>query len=122
MGAPDRLTRINELIKRQLADSFERRLTDIGSGMLISVTEVNTSVDLRNATVYVSIFGGDDAARHRVLRELEKRRSDLQKDLARHLAFKYTPVLTFRPDERLERGDRVLELLNRTEAENDEAN
>jgi ribosome-binding factor A len=36
----------------------------------------------------------------------------MQRVLARTLAFKHTPVLTFKPDRRLELGDRVLALLN----------
>ena len=53
----DRLTRVNELIKRELAGLFGRGLFS-APGMLVSVTEVITSVDLRNATVHVSIMGG----------------------------------------------------------------
>ena len=67
----DRLTRVNELLKREIAVEIERLVMAQSSGMLISVTEVRTSVDLRNATVGISIFGtgkaSDSAA---VFREL----------------------------------------------------
>ena len=106
----DRLTRVNELIKRELAGLMER-ITLPAPNMLISVTAVSASVDLRNATVSVSVFGGDNAARAEVFRTLNAKRVDFQKHLARHLAFKHTPVLLFKPDRRLELGDRVLELL-----------
>ena len=88
----DRLTRVNELLKREIANAIERGLIT-APGMLVSVTEVNTSVDLRNATVYVSIFGGDNAARRKVMNELGD----------------------FRLDTRIEKGDRVFELLNEVE-------
>ena len=52
----DRLTRVNELLKRELAEAIERGLIS-APGVLVSVTEVHASVDLRNATVYISIFG-----------------------------------------------------------------
>ena len=107
----DRLTRVNELIKRELANYLEKFPPE-APGMLVSVTEVVTSVDLRNATVSVSIFGGTAPAREEIFKFLNSRRSDMQIVLARTLAFKHTPVLSFKPDRRLELGDRVLAMLN----------
>ena len=107
----DRLTRVNELIKRELANYLEKFPPE-APGMLVSVTEVVTSVDLRNSTVSVSIFGGTASAREEIFKFLNSRRSDMQRVLARTLAFKHTPVLSFKPDRRLELGDRVLAMLN----------
>ncbi len=115
----DRLTRVNELLKREIANQIERGLVE-ASGMLVSVTEVRSSVDLRNATVRISVFGGGAGAKPKVLRKLNERRIDLQRTLAKVLGFKHTPVLEFRLDERTERGDRVLELLNAGESSNDD--
>ena len=112
----DRLTRINALLKRELADLFERNLA-VPSGMLVSVTEVNVSVDLRNATIYVSIFGGKASARQAIMHELAEARHDFQSHIGRTLAFKHTPVLDFKLDTRTEKGDRVLGLLQEEEEE-----
>ena len=110
----DRLTRVNELLKREIAVEIERLLMAQSSGMLISVTEVRTSVDLRNATVGISIFGGKKTASETsaVFKELNARKSDIQRHLARVLGFKHTPVLIFKEDRRTALGDKVLELLN----------
>ena len=114
----DRLTRVNELLKRELAEAIERGLIS-APGVLVSVTEVHASVDLRNATVYISIFGADSARKHKIMRELNEQRLDFQHRLARVLAFKHTPVLDFRLDMRTELGDRVLELLNEEDSNRD---
>lgn len=108
----DRLTRVNELIKRELAGYLEKFPPVKAENMLVSITGVNTSVDLRNATVSVSIFGGRNSDRAEIFKELNSMRHDMQKVLARTLAFKHTPVLAFKPDRRLELGDRVLAMLN----------
>ena len=113
--APDRLTRVNELIKRELSDLISRYSVSPSPSVLVSVTEVRTSVDLRNATVSVSVFGGDKIATHLVLDTLNSRRRDFQSDMARALGFKHTPVLTFRIDKRVAAGDRVLALLDEME-------
>ena len=110
-AAPDRLTRVNELIKRELSELIYRNSVSPSASVLVSVTEVRTSVDLRNATVSFSVFGGDNIARSIVLKNLNSCRRDLQSAMARSLGFKHTPVLTFRIDNRVAAGDRVLELL-----------
>ena len=118
MAEVDRLTRVNELLKREIATILEKRLLERGNEfVLLSVTDINTSVDLRNATVYISIFGKDQTMKNKLMRELEKVRPQIQKDIAKNLKFKHTPVLNFKVDTRLERGDMVLELLNNADTE-----
>lgn len=112
MGEVDRLTRVNELLKRELADGLEKSLLFNTSGALVSVTEVKTSVDLRNATVFISIFVPKNGSKTAIWNEILERRIDLQKQIGRNLKFKHTPVLNFKLDERMEEGDRVLQLLN----------
>ena len=88
----DRLTRVNELLKREIATEIERLVMAQSSGMLISVTEVKTSVDLRNATVGISVFGGTRTASSSaaIFKELNARKSDIQRHLARVLGLQET--------------------------------
>ena len=65
----DRIARVNELLKREIADVIEKYSLNEG-GMLISVTKVHTSESLRNATVYVSIFGADEAKSEAAIKKL----------------------------------------------------
>jgi len=113
---PDRMLRVNELLKRELAAEAELLILP-EANMLLSITEVAASIDLRHAMVFVSIFGGSPAARRHIFGELERRRVVWQEKLARRLGFKHTPVLEFRSDERTAEGDRVLAILNAAEAE-----
>lgn len=114
-AAPDRLTRVNELIKRELSDLITRFSIAPSPSVLISVTEVRTSVDLRNATVSVSVFNGDKIINRQVLEALNSKRRDFQSAMARTLGFKHTPVLNFRIDSRVEAGDRVFAMLEEME-------
>ncbi len=111
----DRLTRVNALLKREIANLLERDLLS-ESGILVSIPEVRASVDLRNATVSVSMLGGDPAGRRRVMERLREERVEIQHRLAKTLGFKHTPVLEFRQDRRTEQGDRVLAILQEAEA------
>ncbi len=115
-GKIDRMPRVNELVKRELAGLLERDPVPELSGVLVSVTEVRCSIDLRNAAVSVSVFGGGVPARETAMHHLNKMRPDWQHKLAKNLGFKHTPVLVFDLDDRQAAGDRVLELLREQEA------
>ena len=120
MGNVDRLTRVNELLKREIADLLERNPYPGSGSMLISVTMVKSSVDLRNATVHISVFGGRPSDSPEVIRHQQRLRPELQRKIASDLGFKHTPVLDFRLDERLGKADKVLEMLNRSQEEEEE--
>jgi len=111
MGASNRIVRVNELLKRELSSLIALKNIAPSNSVLVSVTEVKTTSDLRKALVFISIFGGDDTAKNEVLQILKKRRIELQHDISQVLTLKYTPVLRFELDERLADGDRVFELL-----------
>ncbi len=115
----DRLTRVNELLKRELAGLLERGLVVFPPKLLVSVTAVTASVDLRRARVLVSVFGGGPAEQREVFKALAGERVELQRRIARTLGFKHTPVLEFEPDDRMAAGDRVLELLREAESADD---
>ena len=69
----DRMLRVNELVRRELGMLIERDGI-APSGVLLSVTGVRTSTDLRNATVMLSLFGGGPGVRSGVAKALEERR------------------------------------------------
>lgn len=105
-----RMLRVNELLKREIADLLERVDFNL-SNCLVSVSEVDVSPDLRNAKVHISVLGGDDSIKNSVMKFLRSNRTLLQKKIARDITLKYTPVLTFVNDSRMEKGDRVLAIL-----------
>ena len=106
----DRMLRVNELLKRELGISFERLICPAVDA-LVTVTEVDTSPNLRSAVVFVSVYGDDDQ-QATVSRLLHRHRSEVQGIIARNCKLKYTPKLTFRLDERTAKADRVLQLLD----------
>ena len=111
----DRITRLNELLKRELAEALFRVMLneefDLAS---VSITRVSLARDLREARVFVSIREHRNE-RQAMLAALERHRVELQKMINRDIVLKYTPRLTFELDTSVEEGDRVLEVLARLE-------
>ena len=114
-----RMLRVNELLKREIADLLERMDLNL-SNALVSISEVSASPDLRRAKVHVSILGGDSELKSNVLNFLRKHRVELQNKMTSHITLKYTPVLEFVEDSRLEKGDKVLAILEEMECSPDE--
>ena len=102
-----RLLRVNELLKRELSSLIARDVTF--DSALVTVNQVDVSPNLKNAHVFVSVLGSE--SKTAVMAKLEAHRTILQADLAKHVVLKYTPHLVFHIDDSIERGTRVLEIL-----------
>jgi ribosome-binding factor A len=112
-----RITRVNELIRREVGTALFRFVHDQNFDMsAVTVTRVTTNPNLRGATVYVSIRDHQDD-RKAMMSLLRKHRTEFQEHIARHLTLKYTPRLRFQLDESIERGDRVLDVLARMDVD-----
>ena len=105
-----RMRRVNEAIREVMGDAIATELKDPRIGF-VTVTEVDTSPDLRTAKVYVSVLGSEDE-RERSLEGLRSSHGVLQGKIAGAMRLKRTPTLTFVYDETAERGDRISRLLD----------
>jgi ribosome-binding factor A len=105
----ERMRRVNESVRQVLAESVPE-LKDPRIG-LVTVTGVDTSPDLRHATVYVSVLGSGRKQKA-TLTGLEAAHGLLQSRLARELRLKRTPQLTFEYDPSVERGVRMGQLID----------
>jgi ribosome-binding factor A len=106
-----RLLRVNELVKRELSALIGREITF--DSALVTINQVDVTPDLKNAHVFVSVLGNEPKAS--VMSKLEAHRTILQAELAKHVVLKYTPHLVFHLDDSIERGTRVLEILQKLE-------
>jgi ribosome-binding factor A len=105
-----RMVRVNELLKRELGNILER---GIGRELdcLVTVTDVNTAPDLRNAIVYVSVYGSDEQKQN-ALNVLRSRRADIQHQVCKAVTLKYTPKLSFRIDNQAAEADNIYHILD----------
>jgi ribosome-binding factor A len=115
-----RIIRVNELLKREISADILRLFAngrfDTGA---ITVTRVETAPDLRDANVFISIFGHEND-RVEMIRFLNRHRKDVQARMSKHVTIKYTPRLHFKHDHSIEDGDRVLGILSELDIPDDE--
>ena len=116
--ATNRMIRVNELLRREISTQLFKLLVNESVDLAeVTVTEVQASPDLRSAHVMISVRGNEEEAAH-ILRALKRHRKEFQKHISRNVKMKYTPHLNFERDTSIERGDRVLHILD--EIEHDE--
>ncbi|MGD1084504.1 MAG: 30S ribosome-binding factor RbfA [Verrucomicrobiota bacterium] len=108
-----RLERVRELLKREIGEVIRRELP-VNEAGLINVNDLQVAPNLKSATVYIGILGGA-AQKTQGMELLEKNRKRIQGLVAAAVVLKYTPRLRFVLDESVERGNRVLRILEELE-------
>jgi ribosome-binding factor A len=109
-----RLDRVNQLIKEEVSLLLQRELKDPRLGF-VTVTEVETSKDLRTARIYVSVLG-DETRWRDSLTALQSARGFIRNWLRHHLDLRVTPDPVFHADRSMEHAARIQELLRQLEA------
>ena len=102
-----RTRRVNQLLREVLADEIER-LSDADERFrMLTITGIDTSPDLRNATVFFSSL--NEAAAE----ALDERRVALQAHVGRQATMKRTPKLRFEVDPGVTEGSKIDDVLRR---------
>jgi ribosome-binding factor A len=117
MATDRRVSRVAELIRREVSQMLLNGIKDdrVGSGM-VSVTDVDVSGDLQHAKIYVSIYGTDEA-KTETMAGLKSATGYVRSELGARVRLRRTPEVVFIEDRSIERGNRVLSLLNRIQEE-----
>ena len=113
----ERMRRVNEALREVLSEGIGA-LKDPRIGF-VTVTGVDTSRDLRQATVFVSVLG-TERKREATLAGLRSSHGVLQSRVNDELHLKRTPQLTFQYDPTVERGVRLSRLIDELNPEEHE--
>jgi ribosome-binding factor A len=115
MATNRRVSRVAELIKREVSQMLLSGIKDdrVGTGM-VSVTDVDVSGDLQHAKIYVSIYGSDEA-KAETMAGLKSATGYVRSELGARVRLRRTPEVAFVEDRSIERGNKVLSLLNQLE-------
>ncbi len=100
-----RADRVAKQIQQEISSILDQGLRDPRVGF-VTVTGVRLSDDLRNARVYVSIYGSDKE-REDSLTGLRDAAGYLKRELGKRVKLRYTPSLAFQHDESLEHAQRL---------------
>jgi len=111
-GPSQRQLRVGEQIRHIMAETLQRgnfhdeKLLDTSQ---ISISEVQATPDLRNATAYVVALGNSNI--ESLIPALNNASHIFQKDINAHSNLKFTPRIRFTIDKSFEQSKRIDELL-----------
>jgi ribosome-binding factor A len=108
---PARARKLADRIQRIVAEMLERRIKDPRLGF-VTVTDARLTNDLRDATVYYTVYG-TDGERADTAAALESAKGVIRSEVGRQTGLRHTPSLAFVPDGLPDNVRHVDELLAR---------
>jgi ribosome-binding factor A len=111
-----RAARVSDQMKQEIADILMRKIKDPRIGF-VTITDVEITDDLKNAKVFVSVYGGDKDAS---LKGLKSASPFIRSELGRRMRLRVVPEILFRFDSTVEQGAHIMELLRDIEQDEKE--
>lgn len=106
-----RMDRINEEMKKEVAEIIRNEVRDPRIKAMVSVTGVNVTADLKYAKIYLSIFGINKDEEKETLAALNKAKGFIRKRLSSTVNLRNTPELTLIEDTTIDYGMHIDGLL-----------
>jgi ribosome-binding factor A len=104
-----RSNRVAEQMKKELSEIISRKLKDPRIGF-VTVTDVEVTGDLQQATVYISVLG-EDSVKESTLLGLSKSKGFIRSEIGQRIRLRKTPELSFEIDSSIAYGNRIDSLL-----------
>ena len=118
--ATRRQEKVARLMKEIISDCLANHLSDPRIEGLVSITKVEIAPDLRNAQVYVSILGKNEASQNKTLKAIIHAQGKIQSFLAHRMQTKFTPVLQFKNDDNFKKTLEIMNLIDKAVGKNTE--
>ena len=109
-----RIPRVNQLIKKELGRILLREI-DFPIDFLVTVTKVETSVNLNQAKAYISVM--PERQTTRVLQILNRQIYDIQQKINRRLKMRPVPQIKFLSEKTTGEAGRIEEILEELKKE-----
>jgi ribosome-binding factor A len=113
-----RARKLADRIQQVVAEMLERRIKDPRLGF-VTITDARITADLRDATVYYTVFGSD-AERADSAAALESAKGIIRSEVGRQTGLRHTPTLTFTHDPLPDSARHIDELLAEARAKDAE--
>ncbi len=105
-----RIQRVNQLIKKELSQILLREV-DFSKDILVTITRVDTSPNLRESKVFISAVPEDKT--QRVLKALNQKIYELQQKINRRLKMRPVPRIRFSEERETAEAGRIEEILEK---------
>lgn len=114
-----RQERLNHLIRQTISELLRKEIKDPRLSGFVTITEVSVSADLSYAKVYFSVMGTEEEGK-KATKGMTAASNFFRKELISKLNIRRVPELIFCPDNSLEHGARLLQIIKQVSEESPE--
>ncbi len=115
--ATRRQEKVASVIKEVVSDAIAHHLSDPRIEGFVSITRVEMAPDLRNAEVYLSVFGENASVQNKTFVAIDHAKTRIQAMVAGRLQSKFCPVLHFHKDEQFKKTLEIMRLIDQAAGE-----
>lgn len=110
-----RTSRVAEQMKKEVGEILNQKIKDPRVGF-VTVTDVDLTNDLQQATIYVSVLG-DESEKEATLVGLSKASGFVRSEVGKRIRLRKVPEITFKFDEAHEYGNHIDAILRQLDKE-----
>ncbi len=111
MKSKNRMTRINDEMRRELGEIIRSELKDPRIGVLTSVVRAETTQDLKFCKVFISVLGNEEEKKS-AMEGIKSASGYIRRLIAERINLRATPELIFKLDDSLEYSIRMSKLID----------
>ncbi len=105
--------RVRKTLMKEIADIIQKDIKDPRISGVVSITDIELAHDNSFAKVYFSVFSTNDETKQQTIDALEDNVSKIRYEVGKRIRLRLTPELRFIPDDSLERGTKVMDLIDK---------
>lgn len=113
-----RINRVAEQMKKELGEIILQKVKDPRIGF-VTVTDVEVTGDLQNATVFISVLGSDKEKEDTLL-GLNKAKGFIRTEVGSRIRLRKTPEIEFQFDDSIAYGNHIQKLLSKVNSDSKE--
>ena len=106
--------RVRKALMREISDIIFREIKDPQICGMVSITDVDVSPDNSAARVFYSVYGNEEV-KEKTSKALERHTGQIRHEVGKRIRLRKTPTLLFILDNSMERGAKMMELINKIE-------
>lgn len=106
--------RVRKALMREISDILFREIKDPQICGMVSITDVDVSSDNSAARVFYSVYGNEEV-KEKTSKALERHVGQIRHEVGKRIRLRKTPTLLFILDDSMERGAKMMELINKIE-------
>ncbi|MCD8024221.1 MAG: 30S ribosome-binding factor RbfA [Candidatus Gastranaerophilales bacterium] len=104
--------RVRKTLQKEISDIILKEINNPKISGFVSITDVEVSHDNSYAKVFYSILAPEDK-KEEISQIIMKNVPKIRYEVGKRVRLRLTPELNFIPDESLERGDRITNLIDK---------